>query len=61
VGGDEARMGNGRDVYRVLVGRTKGKRPPGRPRRLSWTLGRQGSMRRTRFTWLRIGSSGGLL
>jgi hypothetical protein len=28
---------------------------------LSWTLGRQGSMGRTRFSWLRIGSSGGLL
>jgi hypothetical protein len=23
----------GRSVYRVLVGRTEGKRPPGRPRR----------------------------
>jgi hypothetical protein len=27
-----ARMGEGRDVYRVLVGRPKGKRPLGRPR-----------------------------
>jgi hypothetical protein len=26
-------MGEGRSVYRVLVGRPKGKRPPGRPRR----------------------------
>jgi hypothetical protein len=26
-------MGEGRGVYRVLVGRPKGKRPPGRPRR----------------------------
>jgi hypothetical protein len=25
-------MGEGRDVYRVLVGRPKGKRPLGRPR-----------------------------
>jgi hypothetical protein len=25
-------MGEGRGVYRVLVGRLKGKRPPGRPR-----------------------------
>jgi hypothetical protein len=25
--------GEGRDVYRVLVGRSKDKRPPGRPRR----------------------------
>jgi len=28
---------------------------------LRWTLGRQGSMRRTGFGWLRIGPSGGLL
>jgi hypothetical protein len=28
-----ARMGEGRDVYRVLVGRHEGKRPLGRPRR----------------------------
>jgi hypothetical protein len=26
-------MGEGRGVYRVLVGRSEGKRPPGRPRR----------------------------
>jgi hypothetical protein len=28
-----ARMGERRDVYRVLVGRPEGKRPLGRPRR----------------------------
>jgi hypothetical protein len=28
-----ARMGEGRDAYRVLVGRPEGKRPEGRPRR----------------------------
>jgi hypothetical protein len=28
-----ARMGGGRAVYRVLVGRSEGKRPLGRPRR----------------------------
>jgi hypothetical protein len=28
---------------------------------LRWTLGRKGSMGRTGFGWLRIGSSGGLL
>jgi hypothetical protein len=28
---------------------------------LRWTLGRQGSMVRTAFGWLRIGSNGGLL
>jgi hypothetical protein len=26
-------MGDGRGVYRVLVGKPEGKRPPGRPRR----------------------------
>jgi hypothetical protein len=60
-----ARMGEGRGVYRVLVGRPEGKRPLGRPGRggmiiLRWTLGRQGSMGRTGFGWLRIQSSGGL-
>jgi hypothetical protein len=39
-----ARMGEGRCVYRVLVGRSEGKRPLGRPRlggrvSLRWTLG----------------------
>ena len=28
-----ARMGQGRGVYRVLVGKSEGKRPLGRPRR----------------------------
>jgi hypothetical protein len=28
---------------------------------LSWTSGRQGSIGRTGFSWLRIGSSGGIL
>jgi hypothetical protein len=31
--GHVARMWDGRDVYRVLVGRPNGKRPLGRPRR----------------------------
>jgi hypothetical protein len=31
--GHVARMGYGRDVYRVLVGKPKGKRPRERPRR----------------------------
>jgi hypothetical protein len=31
--GHVARMGEGRGVYRILVGRTEGKRPLGRPRR----------------------------
>jgi hypothetical protein len=31
--GNVARTGEGRGVYRILVGRTEGKRPLGRPRR----------------------------
>jgi len=31
--GHVARMGKGRGVYRVLVGKPEGKRPMGRPRR----------------------------
>jgi hypothetical protein len=31
--GHVARMGDGRGVYKVLVGRPEGKRPLGRPRR----------------------------
>jgi hypothetical protein len=31
--GHVARMGEGRNVYRVLVGKLEGKRPLGRPRR----------------------------
>jgi hypothetical protein len=33
VDGSVARMGEGRGVYKVLVGRAEGKRPLGRPRR----------------------------
>jgi hypothetical protein len=43
--GHMAHMGEGRDVYRVLVSRSEGKRPLGRPRHrwkgnIKWTLGR---------------------
>jgi hypothetical protein len=31
--GHVARMGEGRNVYRVLVGKPEGKKPPGSPRR----------------------------
>jgi hypothetical protein len=49
VGGHVARMGEGRGVYKVLVGKPEGKRPLGRLNiggrvTLRWTLGRQGSM-----------------
>jgi hypothetical protein len=33
MGGHVARMGEGRDVYRVFVGKPEGKKPLGRPRR----------------------------
>jgi hypothetical protein len=32
--GHVVRMGEGKNVYRVLVGRPEGKRPLGRPRRM---------------------------
>jgi hypothetical protein len=32
--GHVARMGKGRDVHRILVGRPEGKRPLGRPRHM---------------------------
>jgi hypothetical protein len=59
-------MEEGRGVYRVLVGRPEGKRPLGRPRcrwevNIKIDLRELGSMGRTGFCWLRIGSSGGLL
>jgi hypothetical protein len=63
---DVARMGEGRGVYRVLVGRPEGKRPPRRPRRrwednIKMDLREMGIDGRTGVTWLRIGSSGGLV
>jgi hypothetical protein len=65
--GHVARMGEGRGVYRVLVGRPEGRRPLGRPRRRwennikinfkKWDGGRSW----TGLIWLRIGTGGGLL
>jgi hypothetical protein len=61
-----ARMGEGRNVFRVLVGKPEGKRPLERPRcssecgikmdlrEIGWGGGWSG------FTWLRIGTIGGL-
>jgi hypothetical protein len=64
--GHVVRMGEGRGVCRVLFGRPEGKRPLGRPRRrwednIKLDLREEGSMGRTGFSWLRIGSSGRLL
>jgi hypothetical protein len=64
--GHVARMGEGRNVYRVLVGKPEGKRPVERPRR-RWEDGIKMDLREigwgvwSGFTWLRIGTVGGLL
>jgi hypothetical protein len=63
--GHVACMGEGRGVYRVLVGRPEGKRPLGRPRRrgevkIKMDLREIGIDGRTGFSWLRIDSGGGL-
>jgi hypothetical protein len=61
-------MGEGRNVYRVLVGKPGGKIPLGRPRR-RWENGIKMGLKGdglggggwSGFTWLRIGIDGGLL
>ena len=65
--GHVARMGQGREVHRVLVGRPEGKRPLGRPRRrwgdnINMDLQEVGEgVVRTGWSWLRIGIGGGHL
>jgi hypothetical protein len=66
--GNVSRMGEGRNVYRVLVGKPEGKRPLGRPWRrwedgIKMDLGEigWGGGGWSGFTWLRIGTVGGLL
>jgi hypothetical protein len=60
-------MGEGRNVYRVLVGKPEVKRPFGRPRRrwedeIKMDLGEIGwGGVWSGFIWLRIGTVGGLL
>jgi hypothetical protein len=61
----EARMGEGRGVYRVLVGRPEGKIPLGRPRRrwednIKLDHGDTGIDERTGFGCLSTGFNGGL-
>ena len=61
-----ARMGQGRGVHRVLVGKPEGKRPLGRPRRrwgiiLRWIFRKWEGVVRTGWSWLRIGTGGGHL
>jgi hypothetical protein len=60
-----ARIWEGRGVYRFLLGGPKARDHwkdlgVGGSITLKWTLGREGSMGRTGFSWLRIGSSVGL-
>jgi hypothetical protein len=59
-------MGEERKVFKVLVGKPKGKRPLGRPRRM-WEDRVRMDLRETGlgvwigFDWLRTGTGGGLL
>jgi hypothetical protein len=61
-----ARRGEGRNVYRVLEGKPKGKISLGRPWR-RWEHGIKMDIREigwgmwSGFTWLRVGTGGGLL
>jgi hypothetical protein len=62
--GHVARMGEGRDVYRVLVGKSEGKRPLGRLRR-RWEDNNRMELQEvgvwTGLGWLRIETGGGHL
>jgi hypothetical protein len=60
--GHMACMGEGRDMYRVLVGKPEGKRPL-EIQRHRWEDGIKMDLRLfgSGFTWLRIGIVGGLL
>jgi hypothetical protein len=64
--GHVARMGEGRKVYKVLVGKPEGKRPFRRPRH-RWEDGIRISLREIGcgvwigFDWPRIGTGGELL
>jgi hypothetical protein len=59
-------MGEGRNVYKVLLGKPEGKRPLERPKR-RWEDGIKMDLTDicwgvwSGFTWLRIGTVGGLL
>jgi hypothetical protein len=64
--GHVARMGEGRGVYRMLVGKTEGQRPLGRRRR-RWEDNIKMEFRKwdvgvwTVLSWLRLGRGGGHL
>ena len=64
--GHVERMGEDRVVHRVLVGKSEGKRPLGRPRRdgriiLRWIFRKLEGVVGTGWSWLRIGTGGGHL
>ena len=64
--GHVARMGEGRGVHSVLVGKPEGKRPLGRPRLrwediLRWIFRKWEGLVGTGWSWLRIGTGGGHL
>ena len=48
------------NAYKVLVGKPEGKRPLGRPEVIKMIL-KKLRCKQTRFMWLRIGTSDGLL
>ena len=61
-----ARMGEGRGLHRVLVGKPEGKRPLGKPRRrwednIKMDLQEVGEVVGTVWSWFRIGRGGGHL
>jgi len=62
--GHVARIGERRDVYGILVGKSEGKRPPGRLRR-RWYDNTKMDLQElgvwTGSSWLRIGTGGGQL
>ena len=64
--GHVAGMGEDSGVHRVLVGKSEGKRPLGRPRRkwediLRWIFRKLEGVVGTGWSWLRIGTGGGHL
>ena len=64
--GHVARMGEGRGVHMVLVGKPEGKRPLGDPDAdgriiLRWIFRKWEGVVRTGWSWLRIGTGGGHL
>jgi hypothetical protein len=50
-------MGEGRDVYRVLVGRPEGKRPLGRPRH-RWEDNIKMDLKEIKGQWGKLDSAG---